>query len=100
MKRTCLDCGTPTTGSRCPTHQAERDARWQGDWPAQSKAAIQNYRTIHGDICPGWGVSPHPIAPSDWVTDHDEGPLCRACNGRKAGGHDKGYPVRGAAAAT
>lgn len=91
MKRPCLGCGTPTNGSRCPTHQAQRDATWRGDWPAHASATVTAYRVEHGDVCPGWGTPAHDVAPSDWVCDHDVGPLCRACNGRKAGGWDKGY---------
>lgn len=94
--RTCLDCGRPTSGSRCPAHEAlrqqERNAsrpQYRGDWPAYSRSTIDAYRTTHGDTCPGYGRSAHAIDPGEWTCDHDLGPLCRSCNGRKGGGDDK-----------
>jgi hypothetical protein len=71
---------------------AARNARrtqYQGDWPKRSKAAITAWRQANGDICPGWERSAHPIHPADWTCDHDVGPLCRPCNGRKGGGFDR-----------
>lgn len=96
LARPCVACSTPTTTTRCPAceqrHQAERNAsrpQYRGDWPAQSRSAIAAYRAGHGDVCPGYGRAPHAIAASEWTCDHDRGPLCRPCNGRKGGGDDK-----------
>jgi 5-methylcytosine-specific restriction enzyme A len=95
MQRPCLECGKPCQGSRCPTHQAawkaNRNARpqWKGNWPTVARNTIAAYRATHGDICPGWGHDPHPIAPTQWTCDHDLGPMCRSCNGRKGAVHDR-----------
>lgn len=89
----CLTCGKPQTyGSRCrPCTMARKKAKYGGEWSAFSRQAIANYRAIHGDRCPGWGKQPpHAITPGEWVTDHDAGPMCRACNGRKANTTDRG----------
>ena len=83
---------------RCPgceaTHQRHRNAsrpQYRGDWPTESKQRIAVYRAQHGDVCPGWSgdPTPHPIHPSQWTCDHDEGPMCRAHNGSKGGSHDR-----------
>jgi hypothetical protein len=70
---------------RCPAHEhAYRALRYGSGWQQQSRAAIAAYVMAHGNVCPGWGVPPHAIAPSQWTTDHERGPMCRACNSRKA----------------
>ena len=83
-------CPGMTTATRCTSHQqaweAERNARrpqYGNAWERFAKAAIASYRLVHGDLCPGWRVGPHPIHPSQWTCDHDLGPMCRSCNSRK-----------------
>ena len=86
--RPCLDCGTPTTGTRCPTHQRERQrARnqrrtwYHGDWERTSRAARAAHLAQHGPICPGHQRPPHPVDPPDLQLDHTTGQvLCRWCN--------------------
>ena len=105
-RRPCLGCGRATTGARCPTCQQAHDAqRWQaksgrynGAWRRTSRDAIAAHRAQHGDICPGWKREPHPA--TDWVTDHDVGPLCRSCNAVKAATFDKERRGSGGGAAT
>lgn len=93
--RPCLDCGNPTFNTRClPCNSARnrtrnanprRQQRYGGDWPKQARQAIATHRATHGDVCPGWGRTPHNVPPTVWTCDHDLGPLCRSCNSRKAG---------------
>jgi hypothetical protein len=98
--RPCLACGTPTrNGTRCPTcQQAHNAQRWAAkttryrsgpgaQWAQHSRQAIAHHLATNGPTCPGYNTPPHPA--TDWVTDHDLGPLCRPCNSRKAATHDK-----------
>ena len=97
-RRPCLTCpalaepGKPRC-KRCESgYQRHRNAtrpQYRGTWPAQSRQQIADYRAQHGDTCPGWGRDPHPIDPTQWTTDHDEGPMCRSCNGTKGATHDR-----------
>jgi 5-methylcytosine-specific restriction protein A len=98
VRRPCLDCGTLTNGTtRCdPCTRATRRARgsatargYNAAWARHAKATIAAHRRRHGDTCPGWDRPAHPIAPADWVCDHDIGPLCRSCNGTKAATLDR-----------
>lgn len=96
MPRLCLDCGTPTTSTRCRTCQAPRTkARNQsrphltGDWPALSRKLRAAHVEQHGWVCPGWHTPPHPA--TDLVVDHVTARsrhalqvLCRTCNSRKS----------------
>lgn len=105
--RPCLDCGRPSSGSRCPTHQAKRErerpqrpTNLTRDHAEQERraAAVAAHRATHGEWCPGWGDRPaHDVtAPNILTADHDiavaaggdpHGPLtvrCRVCNGAKA----------------
>lgn len=94
-------CVTLTTGRRCPPHQQawqhqhnlER-TQYRGTWPKESAARIAAHRALNGDVCPGYGRAPHPIDPADWTCDHDLGPLCRSCNGRKGATTDKQHRRR------
>lgn len=109
-RRTCLGVpgaqGCPTCSlaepgkPRCrgceTQHQRARNAsrpQYAGDWAATAKRRIAEHRAIHGDVCPGWDTPPHPVDPTTpagrWHCDHDIGPLCAECNGRKAGSHDR-----------
>lgn len=99
-RRPCLTDPThplaPEGKSRCvgceSELQRERNAsrpQYRGTWPTESRQRIAEHRAIHGDRCPGWEHPPHDIHPDDWACDHDVGPLCIRCNGRKGGGHDR-----------
>jgi len=101
--RLCLDCGTLTQATRCPTHQRVKDRatlkakRQRRPRVAREDdrraAAVVAHKRVHGDWCPGWQREPHPS--SDLTADHpvavgaggDEGQalavLCRSCNGAK-----------------
>lgn len=103
-KRPCIDCGTLTSGTRCPIHQANRErgrkqrpTNTTRDWAERQRRAfaVTAHRQVNGNWCPGYGVQAHPS--SDLTADHvvsinaggdPNGPLqvlCRSCNGRKAG---------------
>ncbi|MFJ2575978.1 HNH endonuclease [Kitasatospora aureofaciens] len=116
-RRPCLACGQLTTNpSRCDQHQAEWQARqdqlrgsatqrgYGATYRRAAAAALASHRRQHGEMCPGYGVPPHPA--TDLTVDHmvpkrlgggDEpenlGVLCRSCNSRKgarrprSGGH-------------
>lgn len=98
-RRTCIDCPNtaPPGKSRCPdcqrrTNRARGSATARGydhTWQRHARQAITAHRTQHGDTCPGWNRPAHTIHPTDWVCDHDIGPLCRPCNSSKAGSHDR-----------
>lgn len=93
----CIDCGTPTPRTRCPdcarTHNTRRNTsrpQYAGGWDKHSRDTRAKWVAEHGLVCPGWQVPPHPIATiADLALDHDVGPLCRRCNGRKGGCWDK-----------
>jgi len=102
--RPCLDCGTLSPTTRCPTCTRPRErARTQTKRqtrprPSRSEDArradtVAAWRAHHGNWCPGWHRNPHPA--TDLTADHihpvaaggtEAGPLtvlCRSCNGRK-----------------
>lgn len=94
----CLVCGTPTRRTRCPTHEAEyqakrnaspQRAKYAGGWAKLSRKTIATHRAIYGDVCPGYQVPPHQVDPHEWTTDHHLGALCRSCNSRKGAVHDR-----------
>ncbi len=89
--RPCHRCGQPIPrGQKCrsctrPAYgNAERTRR---------RRAVEAHRVVYGDVCPGFGVDPHPS--SDLTADHvtavaaggAEGGtlrvLCRSCNSRR-----------------
>lgn len=94
-KRPCLECGTPTPRTRCPSCERSHDhargttasrgygTQWRKDSERQRKAWVE----ANGWTCHGWEVPSHPA--TDLVTDHDVGVLCRSCNARKAATVDK-----------
>jgi 5-methylcytosine-specific restriction protein A len=95
-RRLCADCPNPAPPghTRCPpcdrthrTRYTHRNQQYRGTWPTTAARRIANYRARHGDICPGYGTEPHPT--TDWVCDHDLGPMCRSCNSRKAATTDR-----------
>lgn len=80
LRKPCIDCGTPTDGTRCPTHQeiwgrdkdarqtAQRKARggrpqYAGTWARQSRAVRAN-----ATVCWLCGNGPRPDDP--WQADH------------------------------
>lgn len=97
--RPCVQClsqlarpGRPRCDDCERGHQRHRNAtrpQYRGTWPTEAKRQIAAYRAQHGDVCPGWQREPHDIDPADWTCDHDQGPLCRSCNGSKGGSHDR-----------
>lgn len=98
-RRPCLDCPALAEPgkARCRTCEARRQhtrnttrPQYSGAWDRDAREQIDAYRATHGDMCPGWaGDPPHPIDPSEWTCDHDEGPMCRTHNGAKGGSHDR-----------
>lgn len=97
--RPCLDCGTLTRQSRCPTHQRATAAAKRATRPrlpgetARRAATVAQWRATYGDWCPGWQRPGHHA--SDLTADHVQAVaaggletgalsvLCRACNGTK-----------------
>lgn len=103
--RPCLDCGALSDGARCPTHRRAKDRatlqakrtrrpRATAAEEARRAAVVQQWRALHGNVCPGWRRPAHPA--TDLTADHvvavgaggaESGALavlCRACNGAKA----------------
>lgn len=106
-KRPCLDCSRLTTNaSRCDICGAAYGRRvnaYRGSatnrgygykWQQQAVVVLNRHRAVHGELCGGYLVPPHPA--SDLTVDHiipkavggtddDENlqVLCRGCNGRK-----------------
>lgn len=88
-------------GTRCPdcqrVHDRLKDAKrgGHGDWRARARA-VAGWRAEEGDVCPGWGVPPHPVIPPNRLSaDHPVavarggslhlpayGVLCVECNAR------------------
>jgi hypothetical protein len=115
--RPCLDCGTPGRGTRCPTHQAQRQRAKDARRPQRRSHAEQQRRrqavadhvATYGWVCPGW--QGHPPHPSHDLTAHhadavgaggsEHGPLvvvCRSLNSsigsRTDAGHERGQGAR------
>jgi hypothetical protein len=103
--RPCLDCGRPTSATRCPNcerirerSRPQRPTNLTRDWQERQRraAAVYNWLQTYGPICPGWQREPHRVHPKSLTADHIEsvasggdpyGPLtvlCRPCNGAKA----------------
>lgn len=82
MNRRCADCPTIiTTGHRCPTCQRAYRARYQGAWPATSRAAI-----ARSPVCIDCGATTDLTAEHLEPDKYDPDPpvLCRPCNSRRA----------------
>ena len=102
MLKPCIDCGTPTTNTRCRQHdrnrEPERRARQAPHWRRLRAEAVEAHLATHGAHCPGWNVPPHPAAPDDLTGDLIAGShatatpqqlrvLCRSCNARRGSPH-------------
>jgi len=105
--RPCLDCGVPTTGTRCDAHRIAADrerlmlkSQARPVSPVERRrraAAVAAHRAERGDWCPGWADRPaHVVVPPNVLTaDHvvavasggrEDGELtvrCRLCNSAK-----------------
>lgn len=82
--RPCLECGSPTKGTRCPLHEAARQhvrnqarTQYRGSWRAYSKA-----RRRGAVACPRCGVFfDQADRKRRSTTDHTTGlVLCQSCN--------------------
>ena len=87
MKRPCLECGVLAEGSRCPAHQARRDAQrsawYGGDWERYARALIAAEPWCH--VCGASGlklVAGH-IGPAR-RGGRAARPVCSSCNAREA----------------
>lgn len=91
MLRPCIDCGTPTKGTRCRTHERARDRargsaheRGYGRQHQDARRALK--RLLPADCAYGCGRRLDPEG--DWVAAHveDGNPSagwqasCRSCN--------------------
>lgn len=95
MKKPCLVCGVPTTGSRCKAHRLPRPTHQEN---RRRATAVAQHREQFGNLCPGYLRSAHTTTPDNPLTaDHihprskhgDHGPLqvlCLECNSRR---HDR-----------
>lgn len=91
--RLCLDCGRPHVRARgrCEGCEGRERATYAGGWPAMSTRIRAEWVAEFGFVCPGWGVEPHDVEPTDLTVDHVVAGslagglqvLCRACNTRK-----------------
>ena len=87
-RRPCIECGTPTTGSRCPTHARTNDRSTRGYGPAHQQARANLKLTLPAPCGYGCGTALNPDG--NWVAAHvidgnpDAGWIasCRSCNER------------------
>lgn len=85
--RPCLDCGTPTEATRCPSCQRAKDrgrnhqrTHYHGDWERRSKQTRDQWVAEHGMTCaglPGKGMHPATTLQLDHTTGRV---LCPTCN--------------------
>ena len=87
--RPCLECGTLTPTSRCPTHTRRNTNRET----VRRRTTVTAHRAQQGDWCPGWRRPGHHA--TDLTADHVQpvaaggaeagllGVLCRSCNSAK-----------------
>lgn len=103
VRKPCIDCGTPSEGTRCTECQrpvdrvklrSKRVRRPQVSGETERRArVVAAYRREHGNVCPGWNREPHESG--DLTADHPHAVgaggserqpltvLCRSCNGAK-----------------
>jgi hypothetical protein len=86
VKRPCLDCGTPTPTSRCPTCHRQREQRMYG--PAhQAKRRAHTPAVATGQItCRLCGQPIHGRFDLDHRTDWPAHPTCNASSGARGDG--------------
>jgi len=73
--RPCLVCGTPTPGSRCPTHpNPNRVARDRYPYRKARRSYLNAWIQTHGPVCPGAADLNHRSHQSNALTvDHIDG---------------------------
>ena len=98
--RPCLDCGTPTQGTRCPTHErAAQRAHHNPEYDSPGyrrlrKSVMRQWLQEHGPLCPGWQRPPHqaydltvdhiiPVARGGQTARSNLQVLCSTCNSAK-----------------
>lgn len=94
MRRPCLECGTPTEGTRCPTHRkawdrGRRPTATRRGYDRDHRAARAALRDGLPGLC-GYGCGTLLFPDGDWVAAHrvDGQPefgwlaSCRRCNER------------------
>lgn len=94
MRRPCLECGTPTEGTRCPTHRkawdrGRRPTATRRGYDRDHRAARAALRDGLPGLC-GYGCGTLLFPDGDWVAAHrvDGQPefgwlaSCRSCNER------------------
>lgn len=99
--RPCLDCGAPSSGTRCTActraynrrRARAHPRRVSSDAQERRRAAITSWIATHGYVCPGYQRPAHPSV--DLTADHVQAVaaggseygqlavLCRSCNARK-----------------
>jgi 5-methylcytosine-specific restriction enzyme A len=110
----CLVCGVriPRHTSRCQAHQRRRSSRSSqpertNDERLRRKAAVDQWRAEHGEVCPGFGTPAHLVVPPNRLTADHVRPislggdldgelqvLCLTCNVRKGGANRLRFPSR------
>lgn len=103
--RTCLDCGRPAPGSRCPSCRAERQRAKDARRPTRRSHAEQERRRRlvaehveeYGWWCPGAADldhGAHGVEPGELTADHltpvaaggrEDGPLRVLCRSKNSG---------------
>lgn len=94
----CAVCGELAWGRRhrkCTPRAPHRPERSHAERKRRAQV-VKEWRTEHGDVCPGWGVPAHVVVRPNYLTaDHvvpfastgsEDSPLavlCNVCNGRK-----------------
>lgn len=87
----CVGIVDSGAGSYCVAHKTldPSNQRASGvsrgyskEWVKQSAKIRARWIRDIGYICPGWEINSHES--KDLVVDHDDGVMCRSCNGRKA----------------
>jgi hypothetical protein len=94
VRRPCLDCGTPTEGSRCPTHRrgwerTRRPTATKRGYDVSHRRAREALKAELPGGC-GYGCGTLLMPDGDWVAAHvvDGAPefgyiaSCRTCNER------------------
>ncbi|GAA2159328.1 hypothetical protein GCM10009783_18450 [Glycomyces lechevalierae] len=96
----CADCARVREADRTRGKRATRP--YTHAMVRERKQTVDEWKRIHGDVCPGWDRPPHPTPhltadhPLPVAAGGDENQklevLCRSCNGRK--GSTPGPPPR------